>query len=143
MWQDYSLFQQQSKKDNLMVEQDQLPNSHIPFKKPSYRMGKVNAHIKRVFGDILQKEADLPADALITISEVETANNLRTAIVWISVLPVDKARQAIKKLKPQMYHLQGTLNRELEMRPLPRISLRIDYGAEYSDKIERRLADLD
>ena len=126
-----------------MVKQDQIPNNPIPFKKPSYRMGKVNAHIKRVFGDILQKEADLPNDVLITISSVETADNLRTADVWISVLPVNKARKAIKKLKPQMYHLQGTLNRELEMRPLPRISLRIDHGAEYSDEIERRLADLD
>lgn len=126
-----------------MGEQFQPPENHIPFKKPSYRMGKVNSHIKRVFSEILQKEANLPTDCLVTVSEVETASNLRVADVWISVMPADKARKTMKKLKPQMYDLQGALNRELEMRPLPRITLRIDHGAEYSDKIERKLADLD
>ena len=105
-------------------------------------MGKVNSHIKRVFSDILQKEADLPNDVLVTVSAVETTRNLRAADVWISVLPANKARQVLKKLKPQMYHLQGVLNRELDMRPLPRIKFRIDHGAEYSDKIERKLANL-
>lgn len=125
-----------------MLQQDQTPYSHIPFKKPSYRMGKVNSHIKRVFSGILQKEANLPADIMVTVSEVETTSNLRAADIWISVFPADKGRQVLKKLKPQMYDLQGALNRELEMRPLPRINLRIDHGAEYSDKIERKLADL-
>mgnify|MGYP002640892644 CR=1 FL=1 len=126
-----------------MPEKFQTPESHIPFKKASYRMGKVNAHIKRVFGEILQREANLPSDCLITVSEVETAPNLRVADVWISVMPIAMARKVMKKLKPQMYDLQGELNRELEMRPLPRITLRIDHGADYSDKIERKLADLE
>jgi ribosome-binding factor A len=105
-------------------------------------MGKVNSRLKRVFGEIIIREADLPIDSLVTISEVDTARNLRSAIVWISVLPLDQASKTVKKLKSQMYHLQGLVNKELNMRPLPRITLRIDHGAEHSDKIERKLADL-
>lgn len=105
----------------------------------SRRLAKINKNIQRVFGEIIAREADLPRNILVTISRVETADNLQSAIVWLYVSPLDQAELVLKQLQPQMYDLQGAFNRVLNTRPLPRLKLKIDTGAAHSDQINRRL----
>jgi len=88
------------------------------------------------------KEASLPTDALVTISRVETTPNLATATVWLYVNPLDRSEEILKSLTGQLYDLQGALNRALDLRPLPRIRLRIDYGAEHAQHIDTTLEGL-
>lgn len=107
------------------------------------RLEKVNSLIKRLFGEILQREADLPIDVLVTVSAVETVPNLRSATVWLYILPLERGEEILGMLKEEMYDLQGALNRALSMRPLPRITLKLDHGAEYAQRIEDRLKTLD
>jgi len=114
----------------------------LPLFKPSHRMDQINANIKKMFGEILLTEADLPEGVLVTVTDVETTPNLRSAQVWLSIWPVSRATEVIKKIKPQMYDLQGSLNRALNMHPLPRIKLLIDHGAEHAEKIQRKLDEL-
>ena len=107
------------------------------------RIPRLNKHIQRVFGEILQRHADLPKDVMVTISGVETRPNLRAATVWLYVYPSDQGEEVLKLLKPQMYDLQGLLNQELQVKPLPRIVLRLDHGAEYADQIAKTFDTLD
>lgn len=113
------------------------------FKEPSHRIDKVNKHILRTFSEILQKEADVPSDVMVTVSGVDTAHNLRSADVWLYVSPIEKSEVVMRNLVEQMFDLQGTLNRELNMRPLPRLRLKIDKGADYAESIERKLKELE
>ncbi|MFH1353845.1 MAG: ribosome-binding factor A [bacterium] len=108
----------------------------------SRRIDRVNKHIQRTFGEILQTEADLPKEVLVTVSGVETTHNLRSATVWLSVLPGEAAEITLQGLKKQMYELQGSLNRQLKLKILPRIYLKIDKGAAYAEKINRELNNL-
>jgi len=110
----------------------------------SQRVAKVSRLIQRSFGEILQKEADLPPDAIVTVSAVETKPNLRSAKVWLYILtfPVDdpkRAEEVLEHLRGQIYELQGFLNKTLSMRPLPRIKLQLDHGAEYAARIDQRI----
>ncbi len=109
----------------------------------SERIAKVNKHIQKVFGEILHEQADRPANTMITISKVETAPNLKSAIVWLYIFPLDQGEEVLESLKKQMYDLQGAMNRELDMRPLPRLVLRLDHGAEHAESIEKKLASLE
>lgn len=108
----------------------------------SKRIDKVNSLIQRAFGEILQREADVPADVLVTVSTVDTTPNLRGTHVWLYVTPEERAEETLEHLTPQLYDLQGSLNRALSMRPLPRVFLHLDHGAEYSQRINRHLAGL-
>lgn len=108
----------------------------------SERIRKVNKHLQRTFGEILQREADVPPDVLVTISHVDTTPNLKSADVWLYINPIERASEIIDRLTPQLYDLQGALNRVLDFRPLPRLRLRIDYGAQHAENIERTIADL-
>lgn len=106
------------------------------------RVAKVNKHLQRTFSEILQVEADLPNDVMVTVAGVETANNLKTATVWISILPETQINKVMRKLKKQLYDLQGSLNRKARLRPNPRITLSVDYGAQHAENIDRRLEEL-
>ncbi len=108
----------------------------------SDRILKLNKHIQRVFGEVLQEEADVPADVLVTISKVDVRPNLRSATVWLYVYPSDKGEATVDHLQEQIYDLQGALNRELQLRPLPRIILRLDHGIEHAQHIEEKLASI-
>ena len=108
----------------------------------SQRMAKVNKHLQRTFGEILQREADLPPDVLVTISRVDTTPNLKSSTMWLYINPTERAEEVLERLTPQLYDLQGALNRSLDLKPLPRVRLRIDYGAAYADHINDALDQL-
>ncbi|MGH9857097.1 MAG: ribosome-binding factor A [Acidobacteriota bacterium] len=105
----------------------------------SQRLNKVNSLIQQSFGEVLQRQADLPPDVLVTISRVDTTKNLQRTTIWLYVTPFERADGVLADLEGQLYDLQGFLNRALHLRPLPRIKLRIDKGAEHADHIESLL----
>ena len=108
----------------------------------SVRLDRINKLILRTFGEILQTEAEMPIDVLVSVARVETTRNLRSATIWLSVFPVERAETTLKALEKNLYTLQGSLNRKLTFNPLPRIRLKLDYGAEHAEHIERRLKEL-
>jgi ribosome-binding factor A len=108
----------------------------------SQRMAKVNKHIQRTFGEILRREADLPLDVLVTISRVDTTPNLKRTTIWLYINPAERAEQVIEHVTPQLYDLQGAFNRALDLKPLPRVRLRIDYGADHAATIDQALEHL-
>ena len=109
----------------------------------SHRLDRVNKHIQRTFGEVLQREADLPTDVLVTISRVDTSANLARASIYLYVNPSERAEEIIEHLTPQLYDLQGSLNRKLDLKPLPRLRLRIDYGADHAQHINQTIDTLD
>ena len=109
----------------------------------TYRLAKINKQIQRIFGEVLQREADLPVGALITVTQVEVAENLRSAKVWLTVWPPEMAAKALRQLRKQMYDLQGAFNRAIGLQPLPRLKLLIDHGAEQAAKVDRILRELE
>lgn len=108
----------------------------------SKRIAQVNSLIQRLMGEIILKEADVPPDVLVTVSAVETVPNLRSATVWLYILPLARGEEVLALLKNQMYDIQGALNRALSMRPLPRVTLKLDHGADYAQRIEERFNNL-
>jgi ribosome-binding factor A len=103
----------------------------------SHRLAKVNKHIQRLFGEILQTEVDLPPDVLVTVTRVDVTRNLASAEIFLSVYPLDQVETILTLLRSQIYELQGALNRRLDARPLPRIRLTPDYGPAHADTIDQ------
>ncbi len=106
------------------------------------RISKINKHLQRTVGEILLKEADLPLDVLVTVSRVETTPNLRFSDIWLYINPSEKAEEILERLTPQMYDIQGSLNRSLQLRPLPRIRFQYDAGGEYAQSINQKIDEL-
>ncbi len=108
----------------------------------SFRIAKINKHVQRMFGEVLQGEADIPDDVLVTISQVQTSANLQRATVWLYISPLERAKEVLAQLTQQLYYLQGALNRKLTLRPFPRLELGVDHGARDAERIGQVLLQL-
>lgn len=109
----------------------------------SRRMERINRHIQRILGGILLEQADIPPDVLVTVGRVDTTPNLQSSAVWLYIQPPQRGQEVLDILKGQLYELQGALNRELAMHPLPRITLNLDLGSEHAAHIEEKLAEIE
>lgn len=106
------------------------------------RLLRINELILRELGKIFLEELDMEPGVLVTITRVETAKDLLSCNVFISVYP-EKVRQAtIKKLSRRIYSLQQFLNKRLRMRPIPKIIFQEETAVEEAGKIEKRLAEI-
>lgn len=108
----------------------------------SERTVKLNKLIKRHLGEIFLKELSLKPGLFLTVSKVDTTSDLRYTQVFISVFPYNESDYAIKTLSKELYSIQGSLNKKLSMRPLPRLEFKLDSTEEEADKIEKILINL-
>jgi ribosome-binding factor A len=99
------------------------------------RLKKINELIKQEVGRILQKEIHR-GNYLITITSVDTADDLKTANINISILPYDKEEEAVKVLKNNIAHIQRFLNKKIRIKFVPKINFQIDKGAKSADMVD-------
>ncbi len=105
----------------------------------SQRVQKVNEVIKRELGNIILKEVDFPRNVLITLTEVETAKDLRGSKVFVQVFPEKETINILRILGKEIYNLQQILNQRLAMRPVPKIRFVREEELEEAQRIEKIL----
>lgn len=108
-------------------------------KQPRLRVERVNSLIQELLGPLVA-EYTLEAKGLVTISKVETSNDLKHAKVWLSVLGADEDK-VFQILTGQLYNIQGELNRSMAMKIVPRIQFSLDSSPQYAQHIAELLED--
>ena len=87
----------------------------------SNRIEKINSLVQKEMGQILLREIEFPAGALVTITNVKTSVDLANARVYISVIPQEKSERVLEILGKMIYPLQQFLNKRMRTRPIPKI----------------------
>lgn len=105
----------------------------------SRRLKQVSTFIQEELGSIFSKELELPLGCLVTISKVETSPDLKNAIVWLSILPINLAEQALKIIQRQKKDLQRILNTRFQTKNTPQIQFKIDESEERAERITHLL----
>lgn len=105
----------------------------------SHRINQVNELIKQELNDLLVSELEFPQGCLVTITAVETSKDLRHAKIWISVMPGYLLKKVIDKLNSNVGHLQFLLNKQLSLKPLPRIKFEVDKTEADATEIDKLL----
>ncbi len=103
------------------------------------RLNKINKLIKQNINTILLKELSLKEGVFITLTKVDTTNDLRYTHIFVSVFPEKETRYAIRTLAKELFEIQGKLNKKLHIKPLPRINFKLDTTELRADKIEKLL----
>lgn len=99
------------------------------------RISQINELIKKEVGKILLHELG-EHKGFITISTVDTTNDLRQATIWYLLIGGDeKAIEALFASKER--EIQRTLNSRLSLRHVPRIKFRYDRSGEYANEINK------
>lgn len=108
----------------------------------SHRIEKINDLIRKNINDIITREINLKSGVFVTIAKVDTTPDLRYTRIFVSVFPISERDYIMKSLEREMYSIQGSLNKKLHMKPLPRIEFHLDTTEEKADEIEKLLKDL-
>jgi ribosome-binding factor A len=96
----------------------------------SERMRRVNESVRQVLAEALPELKD-PRIGLVTVTGVDTAPDLRHAVVFVSVLGSEKKRRAtMRGLEAAHGVLQSTLARQLRLKRTPQLTFEYDQSVE-------------
>ncbi|MCK5460312.1 ribosome-binding factor A [Candidatus Parcubacteria bacterium] len=94
------------------------------------RILQINDLIRDELNNIILNEVDLPKGCLVTIIRVESESDLKSAIVYVSILPSYFKGKVFKLLVRQSKRLQHSLNRKVRIKFVPAIKFVISDDEE-------------
>ena len=115
--------------------------SEVDYYMPSNRIGRINEEIQRELSALIRTVKDpRVADAgVISVTAVETTQDLKYAKIFVSVLDKAASAQAMKGLKSASGYLRRELGRALDLRNTPELTFvrddSIDHGARILDML--------
>ncbi len=106
------------------------------------RMRRVNESVRQVLAEALPELKD-PRIGLVTVTGVETTQDLRHATVYVSVLGGKrKQRASLQGLAAAHGLLQGRLARELRMKRTPQLTFEYDQTVEHGVRMTQLIDEL-
>ncbi len=108
------------------------------------RLDRVNQLIKEEISTLLQRELKDPRLGFVTVTEVETAQDLSRAKVFVSVLG-DEGQWAssLTALASARGFIRNWLRHHLDLRVTPELDFRADHSMERAARIQALLRGLD
>ncbi len=102
---------------------------------PSPRMRRVNAMVREVVAEEVENLKD-PRLGFVTVTGVDTAPDLRTAVVYYSVLgsPEEVASSAAA-LEAARSRINRVLGRRVRLKYTPRLTFRVDESIERGSRL--------
>lgn len=101
-----------------------------------HRKERVSKLILEELNNIISRELEFK-DALVTLTDVQVSEDLEVAVVKFSVIPSEKAKEALRILEKFTGRLQHWLLKRVNIKPLPHVRFEIDYGLENAAEIEK------
>jgi ribosome-binding factor A len=103
-------------------------------------MRRVNEVIRQVLGDVIATDLKDPRIGFVTVTDVDTSPDLRTARVYVSVLGGESEREnALTGLRSAHGFLQGKIAGELRMKRTPTLTFHYDESVDRGVRISRLL----
>ena len=110
----------------------------------SQRTDRLDSQIRAELAELLHREMKDPRVGFATITRVETARDLGTAKVWVSIMGTEAEReQTMKALTDATPWLRRQLGGRLTLRHVPQLVIRRDDSIEAGDRVLRLLRELE
>jgi ribosome-binding factor A len=110
----------------------------------SQRTDRLDSQIRAELMDLIQREMKDPRIGFVTVTRVETARDLGSARVWVSVLGTpDEQEAAVGALSSAAPWLRRQLGDRLTLRHVPQLVIRHDDSIESGDRVLRILREIE
>lgn len=103
------------------------------------RLARINKLIMQELGGIILRELKFPENTLVTITRVESTENLSEAKIYISTIPENYSLKALEFLNKNIYDIQQLLNKKIKIRIVPRIKFIKEGETKKAEEIEKLL----
>ena len=108
----------------------------------SERMRRVNESVRQVLAETLPDLKD-PRIGLVTVTGVDTAPDLRHAVVFVSVLGSEKKKRAtMVALDAAHGVLQSSLAKQLRLKRTPQLTFEYDQSVEHGVRMSQLIDQL-
>ncbi|MGD0196423.1 MAG: 30S ribosome-binding factor RbfA [Solirubrobacteraceae bacterium] len=105
-------------------------------------MRRVDEAVRQVLADAIAEELKDPRVGFITVTDVSTSPDLRSARVYVSVLGDAAQREAsLDGLRHAHGYLQGRIAHELKLRRTPTLEFHYDDTTDRAMRVEGLLRD--
>ena len=101
----------------------------------SERMLKVNSTLREVLAEEVERLSDSRLE-MVSITAVDTAPNLRHALVYIDVLGSGDSEGALEALRGAAKRLQSTIGRQVRLKYTPTLEFSMDPGVVGGERID-------
>ena len=110
----------------------------------SNRIGRINEEIQKELASLIRNLKDPRVqDTMISITHVETTPVLRWAMVYVSFLQEERAKDALAGLKSAGGYLRRELGRALNLRYTPELNWALDDSITYGAKMLKLINSLE
>ena len=99
---------------------------------------RVNQVLRQVVAEELERLADADELPMLTVTSVEVAPDMRTAVVYLASLDEDAAEQ----LEEQRAHLQQLIGTQMTMKRTPKLRFQADPAIAAGTRVEELLRGL-
>ena len=106
------------------------------------RIEKINSVMQKLLAELILKEFCVTRDIIISLTYIDTAENLTESKVFISTIPNDARKKVVNALNKEAYLFQKSLNKKLRIRPVPRIKFFEDEKPAQAEAVEKLLSDI-
>ena len=108
------------------------------------RTDRIDQLLRQEIGQILERDVQDPRIGFVTVTDVETAPDLSTARVWVSVIGQPEERQrTMRALERAMPFVRHELGSRIRIRRIPELHLRTDDTAQRGTRVLQLLAELE
>ena len=110
----------------------------------SQRTQRLNSQLQQELMQLLQREMKDPRIGFATVTGVETAPDLSSARVWVSVLGSEEDRaESLRALSAAAPWLRRQLGERLHIRTIPQLLIRRDESIESGDRVLKLLRQIE
>ena len=110
----------------------------------SQRTDRLDSQIRSELMELLQREMKDPRIGFATVTRVETARDLGSARVWVSILGTDEERdKTMRALTDAAPWMRRRLAERLTLRHMPQLVIKHDDSIEAGDRVLRLLREID
>ena len=106
------------------------------------RMTRVNELLKREISTILERRIAPSVNGLVTVTGVDTAPDLRQAIVHVSVYAGD-VDDVLRLLRKERGDIQRDMSRNVTLKYTPRLIFKQDTTAADADRVMQIIDQID
>lgn len=108
------------------------------------RMTRINEEIKKELAQIISSEIKDPRvnESMISVVDVETTNDLKTAKVYISVLQDNKKEDVMNGLNAAHGFIRKEIARRVNLRNTPEFIFKLDTTIEYGMRMSKMIQDV-
>ena len=107
-----------------------------------YRIEKINNIIQKFLAELIAKDFCVSREVIISITKVSASGNLQEAKVYVSVLPDNQREKIMAGLNHNIHFFQSALNKQMRMRPVPKIIFIADTNPIKAQEVETILEQL-